>query len=55
MEEVRFGLEDLEVCKKARAFKIEVCNETKTFLPKKNFGMTTKGVRLLKADDRSIT
>jgi hypothetical protein len=36
MKENKFGFEDLELWKKAREFKNEVCNETKLFLRKRN-------------------
>src|SRR5580765_3488774 len=49
MEENKFGFEDLEVWKKARAFKIEVCNETKTFSPEEKFRLTDQIIRSSRA------
>ena len=40
MEVVKFGFEDLELWKKAREFKNEICNETKSFPVEEKFRLT---------------
>jgi len=49
MEENKFGFEDLELWKKARELKNEVCNETKTFPPEEKFRLTDQIIRSSRA------
>jgi four helix bundle protein len=49
MEEIKFGFEDLQVWKKAREFKNEVCDETKVFPPEEKFRLTDQLIRSSRA------
>ena len=49
MEEIKFGFEDLQVWKKAREFKNEVCNETKSFPIEEKFRLTDQIIRSSRA------
>ena len=45
MEVIKFGFEDLELWKKAREFKNEICNETKSFPVEEKFRLTDQIIR----------
>jgi four helix bundle protein len=49
MEAAKFGFEDLELWKKAREFKNEVCNETKSFPIEEKFRLTDQIIRSSRA------
>jgi four helix bundle protein len=45
MEAGKFGFEDLELWKKAREFKNEVCHETRSFPTEEKFRLTDQIIR----------
>jgi four helix bundle protein len=49
MEEIKFGFEDLQVWKKAREFKNEVCDEAKSFPPEEKFRLADQIIRSSRA------
>ena len=49
MEEIKFGFEDLQVWRKAREFKNEVCDEAKPFSPEEKFRLTDQLIRSSRA------
>lgn len=55
MEDLKFGFEELELWKKAREFKNEVCKEARKFPPEEKFRLTDQLVRSSRSINDLVT